>query len=139
MDSRMGVQIKGSDTGIINSIESSIIVLLSALLIFMLLLDWAINPFVNNLKQSDIHTIVYENAYEGLNLKPYISNGKGAEGTPQGICIGLYDFQTDEFKSRKSTLVTLVPSRKFRMSSGFEGSQNRIQEDVSTKHILDTK
>lgn len=112
IDSEIEVQTNSKDTSIIRRYEGSIIALLSALLIFMLLVDWAMSPFVNNSLRLDIHIADYENAYEGQERKSVMFNGKRTMDRTQEACIGIYDFQTEQSKSKETTLVTLVPIRK---------------------------
>src|SRR5574341_1052149 len=110
VDSEIEVQTNSKDTSIIRRYEGSIIALLSALLIFMLLIDWAMSPFVNNSLRHDIHTAGIENTYEGRDRNSVMFNGKrGAIDRTQEACIGIYDFQAEQNKSKETTLVTLVP------------------------------
>ncbi len=108
----MEAQTNSNDTGIIKSIKDSIIPLLSILLIFMLLVDWAFSSFMNNPLQSNTRTVGYGKIHERLGQQVVISDEGGTKVLGSETCIDVHDFQTEHIKQRETTMVTLVPIRK---------------------------
>jgi hypothetical protein len=108
----MEAQTNTNAASIMKGFNVSTIALLSALLIFMLLVDMAMSPFVNSLIQSDKYTAGYYEDVPVLDQRPVISNGKDVEEGAYQICIMVPDFQTKQVKTNETTLVTQVPVRK---------------------------
>ena len=99
-------------TSIMKDIGDSIIPLLSALLVFMLLIDWAFSPFMNKPIQINTRTVSYEKAYERANQPIVLTEEQSAIELGLGACKGIYEFQTEQHNPQGTTTVTVVPVRK---------------------------
>ena len=94
------------------NIWDSIIPLLSALLISMLLIDWAFSPFMNNTIQINTRTVSYERVYERADQPIVLTEEQSAMELGLEACKGIYEFQTEQHNPQGTTTVTLVPVRK---------------------------
>lgn len=99
-------------TSIMKDIVDSIIPPLSALLIFMLLIDWAFSPFMNKTIQINTRTASYEKGYEQANQPIVLTEEQSAMGLGLEACKGIYEFQTEQHNPQGTTTVTVVPIRK---------------------------
>ena len=97
---------------IMKDIGDSIIPLLSALLIFMLLIDWAFGPFMNNPIQINTSAVSYKKAYEQVNKPIVLTEEQSAMELGLEACKGIYEFQTEQHNPQGTTTVTVVPVRK---------------------------
>ena len=94
------------------NIWDSIIPLLSALLISMLLIDWAFSPFMNNTIQINTRTVSYEKVYERADQPIVLTGEQSAMELGLKTCKGIYEFQTEQQNPQGTAMVTLVPIRK---------------------------
>jgi hypothetical protein len=101
-----------SGTSIMKDIGDSIIPMLSALLIFMLLIDWAFSPFMNKPIQINTRSVSYEKAYERADQPIVLTEEQSAMELGLEACKGIYEFQTEQHNPQGTTTVTLVPVRK---------------------------
>jgi len=76
-------------------IWDSVIPLLSALLIFILLIDWAFSPFMNKAIQINTRTVSYEKVYERADLPIVLIEEQSATELGLETCKGIYEFQTE--------------------------------------------
>jgi len=84
-----------SGTSIMKDIGDSIIPMLSALLIFMLLIDWAFIPFMNKPIQINTRSVSYKKAYERADQPVVLTEEQSAMELGLEACKGIYELQNN--------------------------------------------